>query len=221
MFIILVLTGNISILLIIIIQMIYQRHDYDFGVLMNEPDRRSGEDRRYADSLEGSDRRYGGERRSVVSETDRMVEYLKKIPVFKGLTQDQYRRILYICYHKTIPGNLFLFEQGDKSDALFILLSGALKVLYDNSTYVAKIEPVSVVGETGFFSGRKRETAVVTTEESIIIKITKTELSRLMNSDNSLSNRLLLNVIVELSEKMDKYTRIIQDLRKTVDANRI
>jgi len=189
---------------------------------MSDPDRRHGHERRELTSGADGERRASGEdRRSVVSDTDRMIEYLKKIPVFKGLTHDHYRKLLYICYHKTLPQDLFLFEHGDKPDAFFILLSGGIKILYHNSTFVTNIEPISLVGEIGFFIGKARETAAVTTAESKIIKITRTELYRLLSSDNSLSNRLLINVISELALKMDNYTRIIQDLRNTLGAETI
>ncbi len=179
--------------------------------------RRSGKERRNQISKISSDRREGNERRSIVSETDRMVNFMKKIPVFNGLTNEQYKKLLYICYNKTLPKDMFIFEQGDKPDGMFILLNGQLKILYHKSTLVTYISPITLVGEVGFFTDTPRSTSAVTTEESSIIKINKQELFRIFQGDNALSNRILLNIINELVMKLQKYTEIIQELRTFKD----
>jgi len=186
---------------------------------MEEQARRSGLDRRRARRETASERRNGTDRRSVVNETDRMISFMKKIPLFSGLTYEQYRKVLYICYRKTLPRDLFIFEQGDRSDSMYILLAGQLKVLYHGSTLVTLIDPVTLVGEIGFFTGEPRLTSAVTTTESSIIKINRTELLRILQNDQSLANRLLLNVINELARKLRKYTEIIQELRSFQDAH--
>ena len=194
-------------------------HTEKRGITMNDMNRRSGTDRRGDLHNVNLERRDGAERRSVVSDTDRMIGFLRKIPVFSGLTHDQYKKLLYICYNKTIPADCFLFEQDDKSDAMFILLNGRLKVLSHKSTLVSYTEPVALVGEIGFFTGENRRISVVTIVESGIIKINKTELFRILHADSSLSNRILLNVINELVIKLGKYTEIIQELRSFKDAH--
>ena len=187
------------------------------GHTVEHKNRRSGLERRNQITGISPDRREGSERRSVVSETDRMVNFMKKIPVFNGLTNEQYKKLLYICYTKNLPKDLFIFEPGDKPDGMFILLNGQLKILYHKRTLVTNISPITLVGEVGFFTDTPRSTSAVTTEESSIIKINKQELFRIFKGDNALSNRILLNVINELAMKLQKYTEIIQELRTFKD----
>lgn len=186
---------------------------------MDETNRRSGMDRRndHEASSVDMDRREGTDRRSVVSETDRMIEFLKKIPVFNGLTYDQYKKILYICYNKMLPPDCYIYEESDKSDSMYILLKGQIRILYNKSTVVTTVDPIALFGEIGFFSGDPRKTSAVTTMESSIIKINRIELYRVFHGDSGLSNRVLMNVIKELTSKLDKYTGIIQELRTFKD----
>ncbi|MCD6308479.1 MAG: cyclic nucleotide-binding domain-containing protein [Candidatus Latescibacteria bacterium] len=186
---------------------------------MEFEDRRFGAERRSDLSKALDDRRSGDDRRSVVNDAEKMVAFMKKIPVFTGLTHDQYRRILYICYNKTVPKNLFIYEEGDKADGMYILLKGKVKVLYHKSTVVTHITPIALVGEVEFFTGEPRRTSAVTVEESTIIRVTKSELYRVLQKDYTLSNRILLNVIGELAQKLDKYTEIIQELRSFKDSH--
>jgi len=186
---------------------------------MEFEDRRFGVERRSDLSAKPDDRRSGDDRRSVMNDAEQMIALMKKIPVFSGLTNDQYRRILYICYHKTVPKDLFIYEEGDKADGMYILLQGRLKVLYRKSTVVARITPITLVGEVEFFTGEPRKTSAVTVEESTIIRVTKSELYRVFQRDYALSNRILLNVIRELAQKLDKYTDVIQELRSFKDSH--
>lgn len=133
------------------------------GQDMNNEARRSGMDRRSKKIPIESDIRKGKDRRKILDETGRMAELLKKIPIFSGLTDDQYRKILFICYNKTLPGDLFIYEQDDKSDSMFLLLQGQIKILFHKSTLVTFLDPVSLFGEIGFFTGEQRSTSAVTT----------------------------------------------------------
>lgn len=190
---------------------------------MDETNRRSGMDRRddRVTSSVDMERREGTDRRSVVSETDRMIEFLRKIPVFNGLTYDQYKKILYICYNKMLPSDCYIYEENDKSDSMYILLKGQLRILYNKSTVITTVDPISLFGEIGFFSGDPRKTSAVTTMESSIIKINRIELFRVFHGDSGLSNRILMNVIKELALKLDKYTGIIQELRAFKDSHAV
>ncbi len=180
--------------------------------------RRDGTDRRRLDRESGAERRDGDDRRSLVNNAEKMMSFMKSIPVFHGLTSDQFRKILYICYNKTVPADLFLFEDGDKADGMFILLEGRVRILSHKSTLITELEPITLIGGEEFFTGAHRRTSVVTTSESTIIRINKAELYRVFQGDYSLSNRILLNIITEFAGKLESYTDIIRELRTAGDA---
>ena len=116
-----------------------------------------------------------------------------------------------------LPPDCYIYEESDKSDSMYILLKGQLRILYNKSTVVTTVDPIALFGEIGFFSGDPRKTSAVTTMESSIIKINRIELFRVFHGDSGLSNRILMNVIKELTFKLDKYTGIIQELRTFKD----
>ena len=63
--------------------------------------RRSGIDRRKKQVKVAVEKRKITERRTIPSDNIRHIDFMKKIPVFNGLTNDQYIRMLNICYQKT------------------------------------------------------------------------------------------------------------------------
>lgn len=152
------------------------------------------------------------ERREIMRDSEQVIVSMKKIPVFAGFSDDQYRKILTICSRRTVPKDNFLCTEGEESVELFVLLRGKLRVTA-RGTVLGFIDPVGLIGEIGVFTGAKRSASVVAFTDCTVIRLHKTELLRLMQSDYVLSTRLLLNVISDLSGKLQEDNRIIEELR--------
>ncbi len=180
---------------------------------MNENVRRSGADRRKIDIPVEEERRDGKDRRDAVREGDRIIESMRKIPVFRGLTDGQYRKLLHICAKKTVMCDQVLCHEGDVSDELYILLKGQLNVVLRGGVVVAYITSLGSVGEMGVFTDTRRSATVIATEDSTVIRIRKRELFEMFSQDCPLSNRVLLNVIHDLVRKLNEDNELIEELR--------
>ena len=88
-------------------------------------------------------------------------------------------------------------KEGEDSNELFILLKGRLRVTIGQGTLLTYIEPMTLVGEIGVFTDKKRTATVMAYEKSTLMKISKADLFRLFNSNCSMSVRVLINVIAE------------------------
>jgi len=174
--------------------------------------RRSGTDRRAEESALQDEKRGQPERRDAVRDSDKIIEFMKVIPLFKGFSDEHYRAFLNICSLKTVKEDSFLCEENESADELYILMKGKLKVM-KGSTLVTILSPMGLVGEIGVFISGKRTADVLAKEDSTVIRIHKNELFSLMKSNSSLSQRLLLNVIHDLSDKLLEDNRIIEELR--------
>jgi len=180
---------------------------------MEDDIRRSGIDRRTEEIEVDDDRRDGEERRVVLSNFDHIIDFIKDIPFFKGLTNKQYKELLNICYQKILPKHCYIFEEGDESREIYILTRGKLKVMYHQSTLLNHVNPIGIIGEVGVFTGSSRTTSVITTIESTIMLIRKTELFKLFKNDSDLSIRMLLNIVFVLGQKIEKYNEIIEEMQ--------
>ncbi|MBN1292287.1 MAG: cyclic nucleotide-binding domain-containing protein [Candidatus Latescibacteria bacterium] len=181
---------------------------------MEEETRRSGIDRRKEQGDIESERRSGTERREMLTHYDHIIGFMKDIPLFKGLSTQQYKELLSICYQKILPKHCYIYEEGDKSRELYVITRGCLKIMYHQSTFLDKITPIGLVGEIGVFTGANRTTSVITETECTIITIRKNELFTLFKNDADLSIRILLNVINVLGLKIGRYNEIIEDMQK-------
>ena len=79
-------------------------------------------------------------------------------------TEKTIARIASVATWFTLPGGTLLFEKGDRSDAVYLLLSGLLGVLVSDADgaerVVARIGPGELAGEMGCVSGQPRAATV-------------------------------------------------------------
>jgi len=176
--------------------------------------RRSGADRRKRIIRVEVERRSGVDRRAVNRDSRKIIEYMKKIPIFNGLEDSDYKSILHICSKRLIPADHYLCRAGDESHALYILIRGKLRVETGSGTLLAYIDTLGLVGEMGVFTDTPRSASVLAVDDSMVIRISKVELFELFKNNCPLGSRIFLNVIRDLALKLREDNEVIEELRK-------
>jgi CRP-like cAMP-binding protein len=144
----------------------------------------------------------------------RLMDILRKIPVFRNLTVDQFTRILSICTKLPLRRHQPLCLEGEDSHELYVLLTGHLSVMGRDGEELSGIDPIGIVGEMGMFTGDKRSATVEATEDSIVLVIRKSDLMSLFAEDHNLAVQVMTNVIKDLSNKLANNNIIIEELRQ-------
>jgi hypothetical protein len=124
----------------------------------------------------------------------RLLELVEKIPVFSDLSIDNRNKIFALCSKMVLDKGEILFDEGDKSSALFILLLGKLVVKVDNSA-VAAIDPVTSIGEMGVFTGEPRSATIEAMEKSALLTLNKEDLDRFMEENPETGVKIMRRVI--------------------------
>jgi putative ABC transport system ATP-binding protein len=176
-----------------------------------EENRRSGIDRR-ADNGDTTDERRQSERRSLLNTPEEVLNRLKSISMFKGLTDDQLSRMVSICSRrKYAPGEL-IYKAGDEANEMFILLRGKISIKFGTGVELRSIVPTGTVGEMGVFTGEPRSATVEADTECNSLNFNKTELLMLFRTDMELWIKIQANIIRDLSHKVRKDNEIIEEL---------
>ncbi|MBN1291833.1 MAG: cyclic nucleotide-binding domain-containing protein [Candidatus Latescibacteria bacterium] len=137
---------------------------------------------------------------------------LKKIPMFHGLTMDQYRTILAISIYRKYDEDTILFSAGDESEYVFILIQGGLKVVLSDGKAITRIDPPGIVGEMGVFTGQNRSATIITTCDSIVLVISRIRIMGIFKNDESFGIKILMNIIKDISDKIRRDNRMIEFL---------
>jgi len=184
---------------------------------MNET-RRSGIDRRQQNITHNNEKRKNIDRRIPLKDPDEAIQRFKNIPMFKGLTTDQLKTLLHISSIKKFKEQEHIYHIGEESNSMFVLLKGKISIMFNNGLELLSITPTGTVGEMGLFTGEKRSASVLTVTECAVLFLNKEELFNLFNRDSNLANKILLNVIKDLSKKMRKDNAQLEELLYRVRA---
>lgn len=112
-------------------------------------------------------------------------QHLYQLTMFKGLTDDQIDIIENFMDSCIYPENVQIFNQGDRSKYLYLLLDGEVAIqhkLYDGPKIkIAQIKPGGVFGWSSMLGRKKYTSEVITLFESETYRITKKNLHTMCN----------------------------------------
>ncbi len=99
------------------------------------------------------------------------VQILKKLPVFKGLLEDEYFKVLSMCSSKSAPKGEVLFKQGDYGASMFILLCGEIDVYVAGVGTVHVMKAGDIVGEISLVRRTPRSASAVAREDCVLLQL--------------------------------------------------
>ena len=143
----------------------------------------------------------------------------QQLPLFFGLKPSEIRLFLEICKTtKCEPGEI-LCDYGTASRRFFILLEGALEVTDKDGALIARVRPVTSVGETGFINKRPRSATVRVIEPSQLLRIEHHDFEPLMDNHGEFRSRMYRNMVRVLSDRLNDVNDLMVKYRKLYEAS--
>ncbi len=126
---------------------------------------------------------------------NRGVEILKKVPLFRGLADEQLADLSTVFRRKIYPIGSFIITQGSGGDFLFVLNQGAAKVTRESEegreVIFAFLKEGDIFGELSILDGRERSANVVALEDTEVYILERNEFLKVMVGYPALSVQLL------------------------------
>ncbi|MCB1339809.1 MAG: patatin-like phospholipase family protein [Pseudooceanicola sp.] len=94
-----------------------------------------------------------------------------------------------------------LIRQGDASDDIYFVLAGRFQVERD-SRLLGHVEPGSVVGDIGFFTGAARTASVVAFRDSLVLRLSRDDYQRLCDSRPGLRDAIITELATRFSDRL-------------------
>jgi len=114
------------------------------------------------------------------------VEILKKLPLFRGLSNMELIQINKIIVRRTFLKGMVIIKEGDEGDSLFIIKSGAVKVTKKNKEgideLVVELGPGDPFGEMALIDRFPRSATVTANETSELLEIKEPHFTKLLSS---------------------------------------
>jgi CRP/FNR family cyclic AMP-dependent transcriptional regulator len=162
---------------------------------------------------------------------------LRNVPLFSLLPVDQLLLLTSVLLRKPYPKNSTVIAAGDPADALYIVISGRLKVVMsdkeEREVILAILNQGEFFGEMGLIDQAPRSATVVTIEPSELLTITRTDFTKCLQKNFNLTMNVMGGLVKRLREAdkkigslalMDvcgRVARLLMETAETVDGQKV
>ncbi|MEM7292279.1 MAG: cyclic nucleotide-binding domain-containing protein [Pseudomonadota bacterium] len=140
------------------------------------------------------------------------MQSLRTVPLFSSLTEEELTMMAQARQIRTYPANATIINDGDTTNALYIINKGKVKVCISNEqgreVVIAQLAEGEHFGEMSLIDEKPRSASIITRSACEISLIQKDDFHRMLASNPELS----LAVMRGLSERLRKADRKIETL---------
>jgi CRP/FNR family transcriptional regulator len=139
------------------------------------------------------------------------MNFLERIPLFSGLTEEQLESLASISISKTYPKGTVVFNPNQKAEGFYLLKSGRVKVYRTNR---GKEQIIGIFSAPAFFGGAASFTGsnfpawAETIEDSEVIFIPRKDFLELMKADPEIAMKLM----AVMAQRLFYLTNVIENL---------
>ncbi len=129
---------------------------------------------------------------------------LKTVPLFSSFSDEQLRVLQPYLQQRSYPRNSFILRAGEETDALYIILSGRIKVLIPDEqgreVILAVMGTNEFFGEMGLLDDQSRSASVETLETCQMLRLSKAGFINCLKDNFELAMIIIRNLVKRLRE---------------------
>jgi CRP/FNR family cyclic AMP-dependent transcriptional regulator len=160
-------------------------------------------------------------------------QILKGVPLFSAFSDAQIGQLLSCVQHRSYPRNSFILRAGEETDALYIILSGRVKLLIPDEegheVILSIMGAQEFFGEMGLLDDQPRSASAETLEACEMLRVSKAGFTSLLKDNFELAMLIIRNLVRRMREAdrkieslalIDVYGRVARlliDLAQNVD----
>src|SRR5687768_3567731 len=131
-------------------------------------------------------------------------QILKSVPLFSLFSDAQLAQLLTCVQHRSYPRNSFILRAGEETDALYIILSGRVKILIPDEqgreVILAVMGLNEFFGEMGLLDDQSRSASVETLEVCQMLRLSKAGFMTCLKDNFELAMIIIRNLVKRLRE---------------------
>ena len=135
-----------------------------------------------------------------------LCQMLESSYLFKDFSHPELQQLVQYMHGYKAPKGAILFQEGERDSHLVIITHGKAKILKDdgrgNSKEIATVRKGATLGEMSIVDNFPHSATVITTEDSEIAIITKSNLQNITEKFPSLGVKLLWQISAQLSARV-------------------
>lgn len=139
------------------------------------------------------------------------MEFLKEVPLFSRLSEEQIEKISSITIKKRFSRGEIIFNPGEKGNHFFILKSGKVKIfktLKGKDQIIKIFEKPTLFGEAASFTGKNFPAWAEAIEDSEVLIIPRERFLNLIKEDPEIG----MNLLSVMAQRLIHLTNVIESL---------
>ena len=141
-----------------------------------------------------------------------MINFLKLIPLFSSLTDEELEAILRLSFKLKYPKKKIVFIENEEGDKLYIILRGSVKVTKISKSgeeiILAILHKGDFFGDMSLLDGKPRSATVISIEDSELMLINRRNFEKVVEKYPTIAFKLLN----ELTSRLRKADELIGNL---------
>ena len=162
---------------------------------------------------------------------------IRNVPLFSLLRDTQLVLLTEVLLRKPYPKNSTVVAAGDPADALYIVISGRLKVIMSDKegkeVILAILNQGDFFGEMGLIDQAPRSATVVAIDSCELLTMTRADFTKCLQKNFDLTMNVILGLVKRLREAdrkigslalMDvcgRVARLLMEMAETVDGQKV
>jgi CRP/FNR family cyclic AMP-dependent transcriptional regulator len=165
------------------------------------------------------------------------VAALRTFSMFNGVPEQSLQAIARLAMMRRVARNATVVHAGDRTDFVYLILSGSLKVLVSDEegreVILSMLGPGELFGEMGVLDDNPRSATVSAVSPCDLVIISKHDFKRFLQENFDVSHYIMRNLVQRLRKAdrkieslalMDVYgrvARLLLDMAETVNGERV
>lgn len=147
-----------------------------------------------------------------------VIDVVRGVSPFSKLDDSELAQVVGGLEMVTYSDGDTVFNEGDQSDAMFVIVDGAISVL-KNDEPIAELPTGTVLGEIGLLTAHHERTASAKAiGHTVMMRWESADFHRRLEADDAIVHKVALDLACELAERLKRMTnefmRIQSELRE-------
>jgi len=131
---------------------------------------------------------------------------LRSLTIFKDLDKNELEIVYKHVFEKSVEKDSVLFVEGMSGELLYIIMSGRVEIIKktkDNKKIVlATMGANDIIGEMSLIDSAPRSATGRTSEDSVLLVITKQSFNEILQSDPRTAAKILMGLLKVISGRL-------------------
>jgi CRP-like cAMP-binding protein len=131
---------------------------------------------------------------------------LRSVTLFNDLDRNELDIVYKRIFEQSVKKDSILFMEGTSGEFLYIIMSGSVEIIKkikDNEeTLLATMGANEIIGEMSLIDSEPRTATARTSEDSVLIVITKQKFNEILQSDPRIAAKILLSLLRIINKRL-------------------